>query len=317
MVAEGATNKYHSVTMARSKTIFGNYEPCMRNPILTNRHLGSDFDVTNVGHADLVETNNGEWWMVALAYRHVKDYEYPLGRETYLAKVDWDKDLWPLINKGLGFVPVISSPKPDLPACSIKNVSSLDNFDYSILPPRWITARTPREVFYSLNGNGLRLYAKPTCPSDCDHFSFLAQRVRNKNYTLKTAFELKNAKSSEKAGLVIIQKNTHYFEFAAEKNKITLTVNNNTNKEVVAEKETREGKIYLTVESNLGDYSFYYGYSKNEKILLAENVDSQILDTIYAVSYVGLAAGIFTSSYGEETSAYADFDYFYYSGNDD
>lgn len=316
LVAEGATNTYHSVTMARSKAVFGKYESCMRNPIITNRHLGSDYPITNVGHADLVETQNGEWWMVALAYRYVKDYEYPLGRETYLAKIDWDNDLWPLVNKGIGCVPVFTSPLPNLPINPVNEIPKLDTFDYDELPPRWITARTPREKYYSLENGKLRLFSKPSSPSSLEHFSFLAQRVKHKNFTLRTAFEIKNVLKNERAGFVITQKNTHYFEFSASKNEIALTVTDNGKTEVIKTQEITGEKIYLTVEANCGDYDFYYGLCEGEKIPLAKNINSNFLNTIYAVSYTGLVAGIFTSSYGENTAAYADFDYFYYDGND-
>lgn len=61
MIAEDGTEHIHSVTIARSKNIFGPYEGNPGNPILTHRHLGKSYPISNTGHADFVETQNGEW----------------------------------------------------------------------------------------------------------------------------------------------------------------------------------------------------------------------------------------------------------------
>ncbi len=65
LIAEGGTAHHHSVTVVRSKNITGPYEVNRGNPILTHRHLGLDYPIVGTGHADLVETQNGEWWMVS------------------------------------------------------------------------------------------------------------------------------------------------------------------------------------------------------------------------------------------------------------
>ena len=69
MIAEAGTFHDHAETIARGKNITGPYDGNHRNPILTHRHLGADYPIACTGHADLVETQNGEWWMVLLATR--------------------------------------------------------------------------------------------------------------------------------------------------------------------------------------------------------------------------------------------------------
>ena len=61
MVAEGGTFINHSVMMARCTAIDGTYEICPRNPIVSHRHLPPLSDISVTGHADIVETQNGEW----------------------------------------------------------------------------------------------------------------------------------------------------------------------------------------------------------------------------------------------------------------
>ena len=57
MIAEGGTEYGHMVTMQRSKSIYGPYEKCPYNPILSNRNYGSEA-IQCSGHADLFEDNS-------------------------------------------------------------------------------------------------------------------------------------------------------------------------------------------------------------------------------------------------------------------
>ena len=100
VTAEGGTSFEHSVMVARSREIAGPYLPCPRNPVLTHRHLGHGAEVQNVGHAELVEGDDGQWWVVVLASRPI-DGHHILGRETHLARVEWE-DGWPVVNPGFG-----------------------------------------------------------------------------------------------------------------------------------------------------------------------------------------------------------------------
>ena len=99
LAAEGGTAHHHAVCVARSDVITGPYEGNRGNPILTHRHLGLDYPIVGTGHADLVDTPSGEWWMVLLAMRPYGGYYYNLGRETFLAPVRWE-DGWPIVSPG-------------------------------------------------------------------------------------------------------------------------------------------------------------------------------------------------------------------------
>jgi xylan 1,4-beta-xylosidase len=101
IAAEGGTGENHSEVVFRSKNVWGPYVPCEMNPILTQRDLdpARQYPITCTGHADLVQTLNGEWWSVFLGCRPYADDYYNTGRETFLAPVAW-KDCWPLINPG-------------------------------------------------------------------------------------------------------------------------------------------------------------------------------------------------------------------------
>jgi beta-xylosidase len=92
MVAEGGTHEGHSVTMARSKNIWGPYEPSPLNPILTA--ADTDEYVQATGHCEAFEDKNGDCWGVCLGVRQHSEGLWGLGRETFLTKGHWNEDGW-------------------------------------------------------------------------------------------------------------------------------------------------------------------------------------------------------------------------------
>ncbi|MEU4689605.1 family 43 glycosylhydrolase [Actinoplanes sp. NPDC023714] len=125
MIAEGGTERGHTVTIARGPAPSGPFEPCPDNPILT--HRSTTHPVQNTGHGDLVRAADGSWWMVYLGVRprgftpgfHV------IGRETFLAPVTW-RDGWHVVG-------VADRPVPH------RDRSFAEDFTRAVTHPRWIT----------------------------------------------------------------------------------------------------------------------------------------------------------------------------------
>lgn len=103
LTAEGGTAEEHSVSVARSSSVTGPWEGSKRNPIFTHRNHGKDFEVQFVGHADLFQRSDGQWWAVMLGVR-MRDSHHLLGRETFLCPVAWEEG-WPVFSPGLGQLP--------------------------------------------------------------------------------------------------------------------------------------------------------------------------------------------------------------------
>jgi beta-xylosidase len=94
LAAEGGSGLNHTVTMARSKNIWGPYHAYGKNPVMTNAHTSEYFQ--NIGHADLFHDQNGNWWSSALAWRSGSEGKtYPMGREMVLTPVTWKEGDWP------------------------------------------------------------------------------------------------------------------------------------------------------------------------------------------------------------------------------
>ncbi|MCI2237747.1 glycoside hydrolase family 43 protein [Kineococcus sp. TRM81007] len=102
LAAEGGTGALHSVTAATASHPAGPWRTDPRSPLLTHRHLGAQHPVQNVGHADLVDTPEGETWAVVLGIRPI-DGVHTLGREVFLVPVQWSSD-GPVLAPGAGQV---------------------------------------------------------------------------------------------------------------------------------------------------------------------------------------------------------------------
>lgn len=131
LIAEGGTESGHSATIARSSTPSGPWEPGPGNPLLTAR--GTASPVQNVGHADLVQRQDGSWAAVYLGVRvrGTSPCWHVMGRETFASEVTWE-DGWPVIGRPI---------EPEGPG------SLIEELPPDHVPMTWIAPnRFPQEV---------------------------------------------------------------------------------------------------------------------------------------------------------------------------
>jgi alpha-N-arabinofuranosidase len=318
LIAEGGTAHHHAVSVARSKTIKGPYEPNRGNPILTHRHLGLDYPIVGTGHADLVETQNGEWWMVLLAMRPYGGYYYNLGRETFLAPVRWE-DGFPIVSPGTGRVEY-TYPAPNLPESPWQSRPRRDDFNETALSYDWNFLRTPRADFYSLTEHPgfLRLRLRPQHLSEKSNPSFVGRRQQDIHFEVHTEFEFSPHTVNECAGLALLQNPDFHFLFVITKDGETvvrLIQRSHGHAEMLATRPVRPGRYTLKVEAHEQNYSFYFS-ANDQWHSLAGNVDGRVLSTPVAGGFVGAYLGMYASSNGQPSMNHADFDWFEYIGLD-
>lgn len=141
IIAEGGTEHYHAVTVARSRNVNGPYQSYRGNPILTHRHLSVMYPIANIGHADLVDTPAGDWYMVALGSRLISGYHKNMGRETFLCPVRWEHG-WPIAAPDTGKVGW-EYEIPSLPEYPLTGYADRDDFDLPYLSGEWNYLGTP------------------------------------------------------------------------------------------------------------------------------------------------------------------------------
>ncbi len=330
MVAEGGTFTNHSVMMAKSTSICGPYEICPRNPIISHRHLPLNSEISVTGHGDLVETQHGEWWMVILAvrpYEPVRAVEkakengniyYNLGRETFLLPVAWADDGWLIAGSENGLVNTYER-KPALAEFLFPMADSNDEFEDTQLKLMWNTIHAPKKQFYSLEERKgfLRLHLQEEVLHEICTPAFIGRRQQHNQFLVKTAMEFVTDKENEEAGLALIQDSCYHYCFVKTrmdgKSIIRLTKVENGVKEIIEEIEAEETeRIYLSIQGNIGSYSFYYGYVENQALPCGSKQNAGILSSSVNNGFTGTYVGMYATSNHIYSENSTDYDWFHY-----
>lgn len=311
IAAEGGTAEGHSEVVFRSDSVWGPWVPYENNPILTQRHLPDDrpFPVTSAGHADMVETPNGDWWAVFLATRPYLDGFYNTGRETFMLPVTWEEG-WPVILPDTAVIPVVVD-RPDLPSSDPApiptngNFTIRDDFDDEQLAFYWNFVRTPKETWYQLADGELSIQARPVGPGDRGQPSFVARRQQHAYFDAITAMHYRPEEEGDRAGLLAFQNDDFFYFFgvAIEDSVPIIQLEKRAGSGadsrtfVSASLELPEGEpLYLKIEGRGDAYGFFYGYDGQDWIPLLENADGTILSTRSAGGFVGAQVGLFAES---------------------
>ncbi|WP_029322380.1 glycoside hydrolase family 43 protein [Butyrivibrio sp. AE3004] len=352
MIAEGGTEHNHSVMIARSKTIDGWYEGNPANPILTHRHLGWDYPIENIGHADLVETQTGKWYAVMLGVRIIEGQHMNMGRETFICPVDWQRG-WPVFSKDTGKVETTYQADPDLPWCEeSENATyvSRDDFDSAELGMDWSFWGTPSEKYFSVENSELRLKClarpmtrellpvsfAPKTKKD-ENVAFVGRRQRHMDFSFEISMEFNagiNEGRSESAGMVIMQQCNHQYRFEKScrngKQILSLVLattkqkglpfmpgyESETTESILKECELEfDGPVILKLEANGQDYSFYMGQSADSLTEFYAHADGKKINPEEVGGMVGTMLGMFATGNGNGSDNLAKFEYAEYRGN--
>jgi xylan 1,4-beta-xylosidase len=229
LTAEGGTNWNHAVTMARARKITGPYELHPDTYIMSARHR-PDAELQRAGHADLVETQNGETYMVYLVGRPLRNRgRCTLGRETAIQKMVWSEDGWLRTLDGQGIPTIETSapttarsaehrsapsgaaggamlraPAPDSAAGDEAGTGHRYDFDSPQLPIdfQWLRTPYPEEIFSLTARPGfLRLIGRETIGSSFRQ-SLVARRQQSHCFSAATVVEFEPDHFQQMAGLV-------------------------------------------------------------------------------------------------------------------
>jgi xylan 1,4-beta-xylosidase len=272
MCAEGGTGSQHSEVIFRSHSLTGKWESCPQNPILTQRDLGNRDDaVSSTGHADLIQTPQGEWYAVFLGCRPYEGDLYNTGRETFLLPVTWQNG-WPIILEKGKAIPTIINKKGLQPASDNLNTGNFkytDDFKSAKLDQRWIFLRNPVKEFYSLGTDGITIKAVPADVSQKESIAAIFRRQQHATFTAETEVNFKPSTAKELAGMTLFQNENHHFVFGktliSGKPAIILS---RTDKEtaiigsVMLTEDEANKPLKLRVCGNGRYYSFYYSFDK-------------------------------------------------------
>jgi xylan 1,4-beta-xylosidase len=192
--AEGGTGPGHRITVARSRTLMGVYEPCPYNPILRQNDPGAGLQ--RCGHGKPVCLPDGRWYMVYLCGRNLEGLSM-LGRETALDPITWTIDGWPIVNDLKG--PSALSPKPledwipETPSPS---------FTGGKWPLEWMTPREPEDGGAVPQADGIHLLSSPTPLESKESRNLFLHRQESFRFTAEIELQLPMLGQGQEAGLI-------------------------------------------------------------------------------------------------------------------
>ncbi len=319
MISEGGTSYEHMVTIARSDSPWGPFESNPDNPILTHRYRPKS-PIQVVGHADIVQTPDGGW-LVCLAIRPQGGRFHHIGRETFLAPVEWTDKGWPVVNNNNAIEFTMTAPK--LPQHTWPKPPARDDFDNDKLAMQWNYLRNPYEDNYSLSQRPgyLRLYGSAVTFDDQDSPTFVGRRQTDFTCTASTLLEFDPRSENEEAGLVARTYDGFHYEIGitlkgGELQAFLRKVVRNKVIDPVKYIEIQPGPVILSVKASPLSYEFSCQSSEGTRQVLGaaptKKLSVENIGFDRGMCFTGVYFGMYASGNGSRCTTPADFDWFEY-----
>jgi alpha-N-arabinofuranosidase len=318
MISEGGTSYEHSLTIARAMSPWGPFEAYGGNPLLTHRYH-PELPLQATGHADLVQAENGSWWMVLLGVRPL-DHHHHLGRETLLSPVSWNAQGWPVVNQGQPLqIDMQAEGLP--PAAPWLAAPVRTTFNTPQLGPEWAHLRGPATDLWSLSERPgmLRLKGSAATLDDDATPAFVARRQEHFHMQAGTRMDFTPTAVGQFAGLVLRQNEGHYYALrvtGAGQRRVELASRVGGVTTIFKSLPIKAGPVTLMVTGWPDRYEFSItvgdGIVRNATTMGSAPTKSLSSET--SGGFTGVFIGLFASGAQAGTMPPADFSWFDYIG---
>jgi alpha-N-arabinofuranosidase len=317
LTAEGGTSYDHSVVVARSSRPYGPFAPSPHGPLLTHR-ARPRHPIQATGHADLVELDDGSTWAVLLGIRPAAGgRNHHLGRETFLAPVEWGEDGWPRMPSL-----ELRMDGPALARRPHEAPSPRDDFGARSLAPGWVFVRNPARGSWSLHARPgfLRLRGLPGSLSDTSPLALVCRRQQHLEVTARARMEFEPRVAGEQAGLCLRANDDFYAALlvgrADDGRELVLVSAQGGRPRTLGRMPLADGAVTLMVEATPREYVFSGGAAGSVEPLGRVPTTALSAETILRRSrrnhFTGVMIGLFATGGGRPSSVPADFDWFEY-----
>lgn len=300
ILAEGGTQYGHRESVQRSRSVWGPYEESPHGLLLSQWDQMGKNPIQAVGHADLVEDTNGNWWLVCLGIRDVSyGLLHNLGRETFLAPVTWTQDGWPVAGDNGSVALSMEGPLPEQP----KPVESefYDDFKEASLKKEWTFVRDPEAGLYSLTEvPGCLTLTGQNSLSDAWNSPAFAG-VRQQEHVQETKAVLKGALAEgQRAGVAAYYNADYHYEIylRRENNIYSIGVSKRVHDmeaEVFSKPVAYQGELRLEIASDDSFYYFRWGTADNDMEEVGRGaVAGLCTEGTAGNTYTGVFLGLFT-----------------------
>jgi len=327
LTAEGGTGWGHAVTMARSHALLGPYELHPDVHILTARDR-PDTPLQRAGHADLVDTPDGNTYMAYLCGRPLPNRgRCTLGRETAIQPMVWGADGWLRTGDGDAAPRLEFEAVDDLSVTPAAPVAR-EHFDGETLPIdfQWLRTPEPDRLFSLREKKGhLRLFGRESIGSLFTQ-SLVARRQQAHCFSASTLMTFEPDHFQQMAGLVCYYNSTkfHYLYTSRDDNGRHLRVMSALPDAVTADAFTPAiaipaGPIELRVEVDFERLLFAWRCGFDAWQWLPQVFDASILSDEATAPGLPNFTGAFVGMACQDLSGTgkpADFDWFEYRERD-
>lgn len=334
MQAEGGTGYGHSVTLSRSKNIWGPYEAKSASPIVTS-HLENFFDRDNPdsskiekykangthlqksGHGSFCTTQNGDVYLCHLCGRpFLPEKCCTLGRETAIQKMVWVDD-WLEMADGSNLA------KDEVEESGLKEVlwpSEIGKVTFNPWPEYLISPRIERKGWSKVNNDGSITIKGQQSLCSLDRVSLIARQIRSVHCSFSTSLEYTPEVFQHSSGITMYYDNMNHISLIKTIEKGSeivqlVSVENGNKIEYCKTPLTFKSAIDLKCIVQGKKLSFYYKSKESSNWIMMDKVfDTYKLSDEYSNygEFTGTFCGIFASDSNKRDS-YATFHYFNYN----
>ena len=307
LLAEGGTAMGHMVTMARSKTLLGPYQPCTRNPVFTHRDIVNT-TIQGTGHMDLVDDTRGNWWAVFLGFRITEHYFHHIGRETFLAPVSWATGDFPVINDGRPVQLEMDADDLPLPVSPVHR-DFVDDFRHSDLHMRYNFLRASRPVPFQID-NGLLLRGNGTDLDECGTPSFIGFRQAALSCTVFCTLSAELT-SRSRAGITVFYDNTRHFDLFVMGNEVQVRKRFDDFCQVSYRAKRTADTLTLMIRTDGILYQFGWGQTREEaeSNVVAQGYARHLSTEAGIMSFTGVYIGMFVDEGTEDIACFQKLEY--------
>lgn len=276
----------HMAVVARSKSVFGPWENSPYNPVIHTYDYSEKW--WSKGHATLVDTPDGEWWIVYHAF--LNNFR-TLGRMTLLEPVEWTSDGWFRLKAGSDParpIKMMNGPRSDPAPESISGFSEFDWHAFAKYEPERYSMSAEK---LTINSSGMDPAASNPIQFTPGHPSYLAE----------VKLELDGGAN---AGLLLFYGTQFYRGLGVSSDSICYIKEKRTSKVAPNKPGTR---IWLRILNDNQTLALYYSLDG----LRWENV----MDAADISPYTGNMLGNFRTlkialySFGTGSTSFTDFNY--------
>lgn len=299
------------LSVARSRSVTGPYEPCFDNPILSHRNLALE-PWQMLAHGEPLQAANGAWWLFLQGAR-LAGRATPLGREVLLAPLQWGEDGWPIVNERKPLTPEMSVEQ--LPPTQLWPVApKRDDFKGPGLGPEWQFLRGLAPGLWDLSERPgwLRLKGSAMSLADVGTPAFVGHRQTALAQRATTLLDFAPLREGQQAGMAVRRDEANHALLRVTgtgPRRVELLARIKGQDSLVASRPLQGpaafGAVRLRVDAYAERYDFSFAGETDDWQLLGS-----LLPSVLAAegSETGLRMGLFANGPGAMPPA--DFDWF-------